>query len=71
MPTGQRPQVVTIDEGDGPVKVVKDRARQRPSDLPILAASLAKTRRMTGWRTEIPLAQTLEDTLEYWRTHDD
>jgi GDP-4-dehydro-6-deoxy-D-mannose reductase len=54
-----------------PVKVVKDPARQRPSDLPILAASLVKTRRKTGWQTEIPLEQTLADTLEYWRTHGD
>jgi GDP-4-dehydro-6-deoxy-D-mannose reductase len=54
-----------------PVTVVKDPARQRPSDLPILAASLAKTRRKTGWHTKIPLEQTLVDTLDYWRTHGD
>ena len=54
-----------------PVTVVDDPTRQRPSDLPILAASLAKTKRRIGWRAEIPLAVTLADTLDYWRMYGD
>jgi GDP-4-dehydro-6-deoxy-D-mannose reductase len=52
-----------------PVRIERDPARQRPSDLPILMADPGKTRRKTGWRPEIPLEQTLIDTLEYWRRH--
>ena len=51
-----------------PVDVVPDPARRRPSDVPVLAASVRKVRRQTGWRVTIPLARTLADTLEYWRS---
>jgi GDP-4-dehydro-6-deoxy-D-mannose reductase len=58
-----------IHMSDKPVRVVQDPSRQRPSDLPILVASLTKTRRRTGWRAEIAIEQTLADTLDYWRAH--
>jgi GDP-4-dehydro-6-deoxy-D-mannose reductase len=52
-----------------PPKVEKDPHRLRPSDIPVLQASLAKTRRAIGWTATVPLEQTLSDTLEYWRKH--
>jgi len=58
-----------LNMASGPVKIQRDPARQRPSDLPILMADTGRTRRRTGWRTQIPLERTLADTLEYWRTH--
>lgn len=47
----------------------KDPLRLRPSDIPVLQASMTKTRRRTGWRATIPMEQTLSDTLDYWRKH--
>ena len=52
-----------------PIHVEEDPDRMRPSDIPVLAGSLAKTRRVTGWKAAIPIERTLSDTLEYWRTH--
>lgn len=52
-----------------PIQVEEDPDRMRPSDIPVLAGSLAKTRRATGWKATIPIERTLSDTLEYWRTH--
>jgi len=52
-----------------PIEVVDDPSRQRPSDLPILCGDIAKTRRTTGWRPEIPIETTLADSLNYWREH--
>ncbi len=48
------------------VAVKPDPARLRPSDTPCLYGSYAKIERDTGWRPEIPLAQSLADTLDYW-----
>lgn len=49
------------------IKVVSDPERQRPSDLPVLVGDPAKLVQATGWRPEIPLDQTLQETLDYWR----
>ncbi len=52
-----------------PVKidVVQDPDRMRPSDIQRLLGDSTKFRKLTGWKPEIPIEQTLEDTLDYWR----
>ncbi len=52
-----------------PMKVVLDPERLRPVDVPILVGDNSKIRRDTGWSPEIPLEQTLEDLLAWWRDH--
>lgn len=47
--------------------VVEDPALVRPVDVPVLAGSADKLRRLTGWQPEIALEATLADVLEYWR----
>jgi len=59
--------LLSMAEKDVTVEV--DPALKRPSDIPILKASLAKTRRRTGWKPAIPIEQTIADTLAYWRIH--
>ena len=49
------------------VAVETDPALFRPGDLPILQADPRAIQEQTGWRAEIPLEQTLEETLDYWR----
>ena len=49
------------------IRVDSDPALFRPGDLPILQADPSAFQEQTGWRPTIPLAQTLEDTLDYWR----
>ena len=39
----------------------------RKSDTPEIRADISKITHVTGWKPEIPLEQTLKDTLEYWR----
>jgi GDP-4-dehydro-6-deoxy-D-mannose reductase len=48
-------------------------SRQRPSEQRRVAADIAKIARDTGWRPRIPLDQTLEETLQFWRkrVHDE
>ena len=50
-----------------PVTVTVDPARYRPNDTPLLLGSPARLNDELGWRAEIPLEQTLDDLLEYWR----
>ena len=49
------------------VKVQIDSQRIRPSDVPVLLADSSKFRKLTGWKPEIPLRQSLQDLLDYWR----
>ena len=50
-----------------PVTVKVDPARYRPNDPPLLLGDPARMRDELGWTPEIPLEQTLDDLLEYWR----
>ena len=49
------------------IEVQTDPARLRPSDVMILLGDCSKFRNKTGWQPTIPLEQTLEDLLNYWR----
>ncbi|MCL6452138.1 MAG: GDP-mannose 4,6-dehydratase [Alicyclobacillus sp.] len=50
------------------VEVRVDASRLRPSDVELLCADPTRFHRQTGWKPQIPLERTLEDTLHYWRT---
>lgn len=68
-------QAVTIAElldmllahTDTQVEIEVDPDRLRPSDVEILLGDYSKFRSDTGWQPEIPLSQTVEDLLNYWR----
>jgi GDP-4-dehydro-6-deoxy-D-mannose reductase len=47
--------------------VEQDPTRQRPSDIPAIRGDCTLFRSVTGWEPEIPLEQSLEDLLNYWR----
>jgi GDP-4-dehydro-6-deoxy-D-mannose reductase len=50
-----------------PVSVVKDPARMRPSDTPLLLGDSSRLREELGWAPGFSLDRTLRDTLEWWR----
>jgi len=50
-----------------PISIEIDESRLRPSDNPVLVGDPSRIRQDTGWRPKIPLRQTLEDLLDYWR----
>jgi GDP-4-dehydro-6-deoxy-D-mannose reductase len=50
------------------IETKQDPDRMRPSDIPDLYGDCSKLMKDTGWKREIPLKQTLKDTLEYWRS---
>jgi GDP-4-dehydro-6-deoxy-D-mannose reductase len=47
-----------------PVEVEKREERLRPADIPAMSGDATKLREATGWEPQIPLEQTLADTLE-------
>ena len=49
------------------IRVERDPERYRPVDVPVAYGAASKFRRLTGWKPEIPFAQTLQDVLAYWR----
>ena len=44
-----------------------DPALLRPVDLKVLRGDNSKIGERTGWSPTIPIEQTLEDLLEFWR----
>ncbi len=50
-----------------PVSIEVDPARLRPADIQCSTGDAAKILTETGWRPQIPLEQTLADTLNHWR----
>lgn len=49
------------------IKVEIDANKLRPVDVPIIEADTGKIYKLTGWHPEIPLKQTICETLDYWR----
>lgn len=50
-----------------PITVTPDPARMRPSDIAASVGDPAKLQAQTGWQPRIPLTQTLQDVLTWWR----
>lgn len=49
------------------INVEIDPNKLRPVDVPIIEADITKLNELTGWKPEIPLQQTIQETLDYWR----
>lgn len=49
------------------IKVEIDQNKIRPVDVPIIEADITKLNAITGWKPEIKLKQTIQETLDYWR----
>lgn len=49
------------------IEVKQDSARMRPSDVPTIAADITRIKNDTGWQPELPLGDTIDDIMEYWR----
>ena len=49
------------------IEVKQDPARMRASDIPVIEPDVSKIYEDTGWKAEISMEKTIEDTLNYWR----
>lgn len=50
-----------------PITIEQDPARMRPSDVPVLYGSHDRLTRDTGWTPRIPLEETVDALLDWWR----
>jgi GDP-4-dehydro-6-deoxy-D-mannose reductase len=50
------------------IEVTVDPARYRPNDLPLILGDASRIGSELGWAPTIPLAQTVDELLEYWRS---
>lgn len=58
---------ILLSKAKKEIKIVEDPKRMRPSEVPITVGDNSKFKSLTGWEAKVPLDQTLEDTLNYWR----
>lgn len=52
---------------ESPINLIEDPSRMRPSDFSFARPSARKFQKLTGWRPETPIEETLESILDYWR----
>lgn len=50
-----------------PIRVEVDTAKLRPIDIPIIEADTTSLRECTGWKPQIALKQTIQETLDFYR----
>jgi GDP-4-dehydro-6-deoxy-D-mannose reductase len=50
-----------------PIAIEQDPSRFRPNDTPLVLGDHSRLTKDTGWSAQIPLEQTVEDLLGYWR----
>lgn len=50
------------------IETQKDQSLSLPSDNPELICNYSKFENLTGWKPQIPIEKTLQDTLDYWRS---
>lgn len=58
-----------ISKSNTEITVEIDPNKLRPVDVPIIEADITKLNQLTGWTPQIPLEQTIQETLDYWRAH--
>lgn len=51
----------------GSIRAETDPGKLRPVDVPLHVADITSVTADTGWKPEIPLETTLQETLNYWR----
>ena len=56
-----------LEESTAEISVEKDPSKFRPVDVPVIEANTNKLREATGWEPQIPLTQTIKETVNYWR----
>jgi len=49
------------------IVIETEEKRLRPADPPILLADINRLVKLTGWKPQINLKQSLLDVLNYWR----
>ncbi len=49
------------------IRVVVDPSRYRPNDIPIVLGDAQRIETELGWTPMVPVEQTLNDLLDYWR----
>lgn len=50
------------------ITIETDPAKLRPVDVPIIEADTSKLYNLTSWKPLIPFQQTVQETLDYWRS---
>jgi len=58
---------ILISLAKSPIATEQVQNRMRPSDVPIAVADISKIRKL-GWEPTVPLNETLQKVLDYWRT---
>lgn len=56
-----------IQKSTTDIKVIQDQARIRPLDIPVMIADPSAIQKL-GWNVEIPLEDTLDRIMNYWRS---
>lgn len=57
-----------IAQSGAEITIEVDPEKLRPVEIPVIQADISKLQADTGWMPEIPLEQTIGETLAYWKS---
>lgn len=58
---------IILEQSSAAIRIETDMKKLRPSDVPVIEADIHKMQKITGWEPQIPLEQTIRETLDNWR----
>lgn len=62
---------MVLAKASAAIKIEVDQGKLRPADVPVIEADISKLQTVTGWKPQIGLEQTIQDTLDFWRKNID
>jgi GDP-4-dehydro-6-deoxy-D-mannose reductase len=62
---------IILAQAKADIRVERDETRFRPADVPVMEADIARLQEAAGWRPEIPVSDTIADTLAWWRAQNE
>ncbi len=60
---------IIISQSKVKILVELDKKRFRPTDTAVVDTDSSKLRKLTGWKNEISLEQSIKDTISYWEKY--
>lgn len=56
-----------LDKARVEIRAEVDKRKLRPTDTPVMVADIGRLQKLTGWKPQIRLEQTIQEMLDAWR----
>lgn len=61
---------IILENSTKSIEIRRDEKRYRPIDIPIIEADIEKLKKITDWKPEMLLEESIKEILDYWRKNE-